>query len=89
MLIINLNVIDIVINTMFTHPWKNDKKSHGWQFTAEVNYPLSRQFSQTEAHTHQSLSWDLKSVVHSLDVYGLPQATAGIPAKTRQWTNNF
>ena len=51
--IINLTVIEIVINTMFTSPWKNDQKAHGWQFTAEVNYPLSRQFSQTEAHTRQ------------------------------------
>ena len=69
MVIINLTVIEIVINTMFPYPWKNDKKAHGWQFTAEVNYPLSRQFSQTEAHTHQSVSCDLKSVVHSFDVY--------------------
>ena len=69
MLLINLTVIEIVINTMFTYPWKNDQKALGWQFTAEVNYPFSRQFSQTEAHTHQSVSWDLKSVVHSLDVY--------------------
>ena len=52
-----------------TYPRKNDQKAHGWQFTAEVNYPFSCQFSQTEAHTHQSVSWDLKSVVHSLDVY--------------------
>ena len=37
--------------------------------SAEVNYPFSRQFSQMEAHTHQSVSWDLKSVVHSIDVY--------------------
>ena len=70
MLIINLTVIEIVNNTMLTYPWKNDQKAHGWQFTAEVNYPFSRQFSQTEARTHQSVSWDLKSVVHSLDVYG-------------------
>ena len=26
MLLINLTVIEIVINTMFTYPWKNDKK---------------------------------------------------------------
>ena len=52
-LIINLTVIEIVINTMFTYPWKIDQKAHGWQFTAEVNYPFSCQFSQTEAHTHQ------------------------------------
>ena len=51
MLIINLTVIKIVINTMFTYPWKNDQKTLGWQFTAAVNYPFSRQFSQTEAHT--------------------------------------
>ena len=29
MLIINLTVIDIVINTMFTYPWKNNEKAHG------------------------------------------------------------
>ena len=71
MLIIYLTVIEIVINTTFTYPWKNDQKAHGWQFPAEVSYPLSRQFSQTEAHTQQTVSWDLKSVVHSLDVYGI------------------
>ena len=68
MLIIKLTVIEIVINTMFTYPWKNGPKAHGWQFTGEVNCPFSRQFSQTEAHTHQSVLWDFKSVVHSLDV---------------------
>ena len=56
----NLTVIEIVINTMFTYPWKNDQKAHGWQFIAEVNNPFSCQFSQTGAHTHQSVSWDLK-----------------------------
>ena len=66
--IINLTVIEIVINTMFT---KNDQKAHGWQFTGKVNYPFSRQFSLTEAHTHQSVSWDMKSLVHSHDVHGL------------------
>ena len=65
MLIINLIVIEIVINTMFTYPRKIDQK----QFTAEVSYLFSRQLSQTEAYTHQSVSWDLKSVVHSLEVY--------------------
>ena len=72
MLIINLTAIEIVTNTIVTYPWKNDQKAHGWQFPAEVNYPLSRQFSQMEAHTHQSVSRDLKSVVHSLDVYDNP-----------------
>ena len=64
-----MTVIEMGINTMFTYPLKNDQKAHGWQFTAEVKYPLSPQFSQTEAHTHQSVSWDLKLVVHSFDVY--------------------
>ena len=60
-----MTVIEMGINTMFTYPLKNDQKAHGWQFTAEVNYPFSRQFSQT----HQSVSWDLKLVVHSFNVY--------------------
>ena len=36
-------------------PMKNE---NGWQFTAEVSHTSSRQFSWTEAHTHQSVSWD-------------------------------
>ena len=69
MLIIYLTVIEIVISNVYIPMKKNDQKAHGWQFTAEVNYPFSRRISQTEAHTQQSVSWDLKSVVHSLDVY--------------------
>ena len=59
MLIFNLTVIEIVINTIFTYLWKNDLKAHGWQFTAAVNDSFSRYLSLTEAHAHQSVSWDL------------------------------
>ena len=69
MLIINLTVIEIVINTILLYPWKNDQKAHGWKFTAEVNQPFSRQLSRLEALTHQSVLWDLKLAVHALDVY--------------------
>ena len=48
---------------------ENDQKAHGWQFTAEVNHPFSRQFSQTEALTHQSVLWDFKLAVHAIHVY--------------------
>ena len=54
---------------MFTYPWKNDQKAQGLQFTAEVNYPFCRQFSQTEFHTHKSVLWNSKSVLHSLAIY--------------------
>ena len=66
MVIINLTVSEIVINTMLNVniPKDNDKKAHGWLFTAEVNYPFSRRFTQTEALTHESVSWDFKLVVH-------------------------
>ena len=45
-------------------PKDNDQNAHGWLYTVEVNYPFSRQFSQTEAPTHESMSWDFKLVVH-------------------------
>ena len=45
---------------------KNDQKSHGWQFTAELNHPFSRKFSRTEALTHQSVLWD---ALHVYDDY--------------------
>ena len=48
MLSIYLTVIKIVISTMLTY----DQQAHGWQLTAEVNYPFSGQFSRTEALTH-------------------------------------
>ena len=50
MLIINLIVIEIV-----NIPNKTIKKHMVDSFTAEVNHPFSRQFSRTEALTHQSV----------------------------------
>ena len=43
---------------------ENDQKAHGWLFTAEVNHPLSRQLSRTEALTHELVSWDFRLAVY-------------------------
>ena len=90
MLIINLTVIEIVIKTMFTYPWKNDQKSHGWQFTAEVNYPLSRQFLQTVCYYFYIL-WSIFQVILTTEEVTATtlkdiSATTKVILKLKKWS---